>query len=116
MKKLLLAVTFAVAGGVAVAADVIVPTDNTPFTVKEGDVVRISAKGIAGINVAAKVAGPAKHHVHSVTEFVKGRPIIGPGNHEVEVTPTGKGNVTVEVTITPPGGKAEVTKYSFKVQ
>lgn len=103
-------------GGMALSADVVVPQDTTPFKVTDGDIVRIPVKGIAGTQVTAKVTGEAKHVVNSVTARTKGKLPIGPGNHEVEVKPTAKGKVTVEVTITPPNGTATTEKYEFDVE
>ncbi|VTT97939.1 Uncharacterized protein OS=Blastopirellula marina DSM 3645 GN=DSM3645_18061 PE=4 SV=1 [Gemmataceae bacterium] len=102
--------------GAATAGEVIVPNDTTPFKVTEGDTVRIVADGIAGTQVKVKVTGPAKEEVRRVVPYSKGKPLIGPGNHEVDVKPTGKGKVTVEVTITPPNGPAKTEKYEFEVE
>lgn len=102
--------------GIAAAGDVIIPEENTPFTVKEDDTVRIAAKGIAGTQVTVKVDGPAKGEVRRVVTLLKGKQAPGPGNQEVDVKPTGKGKVTVEVTITPPNGPARTEKYEFEVE
>ncbi|MCE9567046.1 MAG: hypothetical protein K8U57_34015 [Planctomycetes bacterium] len=117
MSKFGMAAVFGlVVAGFGMAGDVVIPEDTTPFTVKQGDTVRILVKGIAGTQVKAKVTGPAKETVNSVTTRVKGKMPIGPGNHEVDVKPTGKGKVVVEVTITPPNGKETTEKYEFEVE
>lgn len=117
MRKFVAAVTLALlASGLANAGDIVIPEDTTPFEVKEGDVVRIPANGIAGTVVTAKVTGMAKETINSVSTRVKGKQPIGPGNHEVEVKPTAKGKVKVEVTIKPPNGKAETHTYEFEVK
>ncbi len=117
MRKFVFAAMLATLGGAAVSADVVIPEDQVPFTVNEGDVVRIPAKGIAGTQVTAKVTqGTAKAVVKLVTTRVNGKAPIGPGNHEVDVHPEGKGAVSVDVTIAPPNGEKKTHKYSFKVQ
>jgi len=98
------------------AGDVVVPKDKTPFTVQEGDIVRIAAKGIAGTQVTAKVTGPGKETVNSVSTRVNGRLPIGPGDHEVEVKTSGKGKVVVEITIKPPTGEGTTETYEFTVK
>jgi hypothetical protein len=105
----------------AVRADersVVVPRDNVPFTVAESDVVRLTGKGIAGAKIVAVVEGPAKIVAeNAILERAKGKPVLGPGNREFEIKPTGSGTVSVKITSTPPaGGAPTVTKYEFEVK
>jgi hypothetical protein len=117
MKKFLFAaVVVVLSGGFMMADNIVVPEDKMPFTVEQGDVVRIPVKGIAGTQVTAKVTGEAKATVNSVSGRKNGKPLIGPGNQEVEVKASAKGKVTVEITITPPTGKATTEKYEFEVK
>lgn len=121
VKELILTLALAVIGGVALADDrtVIVPTDNKPFTVEKGDLVRLTEKGIAGSKFEAKVEGPAKVEATSVVrQLVGGHPIIGNTVKEFDLKPTGAGKVTVTITVTPPqpDAKAKVTKIEFEVK
>lgn len=97
---------------------VVIPRDTTAFTVGEDDVVRLTGKGIAGAKIVAAVEGPAKVIAeNAITERVKGKHIVGPGNREFEIKATGKGEVKVTITSTPPtGDKPTVTKYEFEVK
>lgn len=118
--KLVFAVVALAAWTAAQAEDrvIVIPRDNTPFTVAEDEVVRLIGKGIAGAKIVAAVEGPAKVVAeNAITERVKGKPIVGPGNREFEIKPTGKGTVKVAITSTPPtGDKPTVTKYEFEVK
>jgi len=97
---------------------VVIPRDTTPFTVSEDDVVRLTGKGIAGSKIVAAIEGPAKVIAeNAITERVKGKHIVGPGNREFEIKPTGKGTVKVTITSTPPtGDKPTTAKYEFEVK
>lgn len=98
---------------------VVIPRDTTAFKVDEKDVVRLTGKGIAGARIEAKVSGPAKLAATGIlSERAKGYPVVGPGNREFEIRPTGKGKVVVTVTSTPPqpDAKPTVTKYEFQVE
>ncbi len=118
--RLVLVVVALAACSVAQAEErvVVIPRDNTPFTVAEDEVVRLTGKGIAGAKIVAAVEGPAKVVAeNAITERVKGKPIVGPGNREFEIKPTGKGTVKVTITSTPPtGDKPAVSQYEFEVQ
>jgi hypothetical protein len=113
-----LVVLAAVASAQAEERVVVIPRDTTPFTVGEDEVVRLTGKGIAGAKIVAAVEGPAKVIAeNAITERVKGKPIVGPGNREFEIKPTGKGTVKVAITSTPPtGDKPTVTRYKFEVK
>jgi hypothetical protein len=108
------------ASPVAKERSIIVPQDDTPFTnVAKTDIVRLTGKGIAGAKITAKVDGPAKIiYANLISERANGSPLIGPGNKEFEIKPTGKGKVTVTITSTGPQGDAKpvVTKYAFDVK
>ena len=98
---------------------IVVPRDNTPFTVTKSDTVRLTGKGIAGTSITAKVDGPAKVvYANAILERSGGHPLVGPGNKEFEIKPTGKGKVTVTITSTgpQPDAKPVVTKYEFDVR
>ena len=78
------------------------------------DLVRIEAKGIAGSSITAKVTGPAKVQKVHVIRLVDGKPSIGGYDAEFLVTPTGKGKVTVAVTVTyPTGGDPKKENYTI---
>jgi hypothetical protein len=98
---------------------VVIPEDDTPFTVSEDVVIRLTGQGIAGATITAQVEGPAKVIAQNALRWVmKGHNKIGSGNKEFEVKPTGKGNVLVTITSTSPipGQKSTVTKYQFEVK
>jgi hypothetical protein len=117
MRKLVIAVLVATLGGVAVAGEVIVPRDNTPFTIPEGATVRIPAKGVAGTLVNAKVLkGTAKEVVNIVSPRGNGKSLKSQGSYEVLVWPSGKGEYEVEVTVTPPNTPPVKTSYNFTVK
>ena len=105
--------------GAASERVVVVPEDTAPFTVNEGDFVRLTGKGIAGATFKARVEGPAKIVAKSrVAGRRNGHPIMGPGNMDFEIKTTGKGKVTATITMTPPqpGAGQTVTKYEFGVK
>lgn len=102
--------------GLVLAGNIVVPGDDTPFTVQKDDTVRIPVPGIAGTIVKATVNGPAKGTVNRVIRLKNGKPLIGPGNHEVEVKPTGTGKVTVEISVKSPTAEEEKSKYEFEVK
>jgi hypothetical protein len=121
MKPLICTLALAYLGGVVLAEDrvVIIPKDNTPFTVNKSDLVRFSEKGIAGSKIEAKVDGPAKLESTSlVREFRDGKPLIGNVVKEFEVKPTNLGKVTVTITVTPPQPSAQprILKFEFDVK
>jgi hypothetical protein len=98
---------------------IVIPEDNTPFTVSEDAVVRLTGEGIAGAKIKAEVDGPAKIIVENALRWVaKGHNKIGSGNKEFEVKPTGKGKITVTITSTSPipNQKPTITKYEFEVK
>lgn len=77
------------------------------------DLVRIEAGGIAGSSITAKVTGPAKVQKVNVVRLVDGKRPIGGYDAEFLVTPTGKGKVTVAVTVTyPTGGDPKKQNYT----
>jgi hypothetical protein len=96
----------------------VVPEDNTPFTVDEGAFVRLTGKGIAGTVMDVNVDGPAKIVAKSRIITVRnGKPLMDLGNRDFEIRTTGKGKVTVTITSIVPQGDATpvVTKYEFEV-
>ncbi|MDB5312088.1 MAG: hypothetical protein JWO38_6290 [Gemmataceae bacterium] len=96
---------------------VLVPEDEKPFTMGEKELVWLHASGIAGSKIEAKVTGPAKLKEFNLRPLKNGHPLIGNTSRGFDVQPTGKGKVTVELTVTPPtGGDAKVTKYEFEVK
>lgn len=117
-RSLMAAAIIALTAGLATAGDVVIPEDTTPFTVQASDTVRIPVKGIAGAKVKANVTGPAKGTVNSLSYRRNGKMPIGAGDKEVEVKPSGKGKVTVEITMTSPipGTPEKSEKYEFEVK
>ncbi|QVL30891.1 hypothetical protein KIH39_18830 [Telmatocola sphagniphila] len=107
---------FALLAGPALADDIVIPHDAKPFEVKETDIVRIPVKGIAGTNFAVKVKGPAKEKVNNISIRVNGAKPIGANDREIDLQSTGKGNVEVEITITPPNGEAKTEKYEYEIK
>jgi hypothetical protein len=98
---------------------VILPRDNRPFTVTQGDIVRLIGMGIAGSKIEAKVEGSAKIETTSnIKELSNGKPLIGNQVKVFDLKPTGPGKVTATITVTPPqpGAPAKETKYEFQVK
>ena len=98
---------------------VVVPMDNTPFTVMQKDFVRLTGEAISGGNIKAEIDGPARIESENiVTERVEGHMPIGMLKKEFEIKPTGKGTVKVTlITTSPiPNTKPKKTTYKFKVK
>jgi hypothetical protein len=98
---------------------VVVPQDNTPFEVHQGDTVRLTGEGIAGSQIEAKVEGPARVvAVNTVSGRSKGRPLLGVVTKEFEVRPTGTGKVAVTISNQPPqpDTKPRLTTFEFEVK
>jgi len=99
--------------------NVIVPTDEKPFKAQQGDIVRLTGRGIAGSQIDGTVVGPAKiHATNTIWELADGRVLIGSQITEFELRLTGKGKVAVTITVKPPQPDAKriVTKYEFEVK
>jgi hypothetical protein len=102
-----------------VERSVVIPEDNTSFKVEQTDTVRLTGKGIAGAKITVKIDGPAKLvATNRIFRRRNGNPLIGLGNKEIEIKPTGKGTVKVTITSTPPqpDEKPTVEKYQFEVE
>jgi hypothetical protein len=105
----------------ALAADnmVVVPEDNKPFKVNDGDIVRLTGKGIAGATIDVKVVeGPAKlKATNDISTRKNGHPLIGSSVKEFELLSTGKGKVKVKITVkNPTSPNPIVTEYSYEVE
>jgi hypothetical protein len=98
--------------------NIVVPRDAKPFTVKEGDIVRLTGKGIAGSKVELKITdGKAKvSATNDVSERADGSIVIGNTIKEFEITPDAKGKVKLKITVTPPNGPAKEADYEFEVK
>ena len=99
--------------------NVVVSVDETPFEVGMKDIVRITAKGIAGSKFSVAVEGPAKVVNENVVIQKKGKGnLLGQTVREYELVASDKGMVTVTVTVTPPQpGAAEVVKkHQYEVK
>lgn len=97
-------------------ATVVVPVGDKPCVVTTKEVVRITAKGIAGSTIDVKVDGEAKDAKTSVVDRAGGQNVIGNVVEEHDITPTGKGAIKVKVTVKPPNGDAEVKEYEIVVK
>ena len=98
---------------------VVVPEDNTPFTVSQNDVVRLTGHGISGGTITAAVVGPANVVSDNVVQRrVKGKIPIGALEKEFEIKPTKAGKVTVTITVTGPVSSTEpkAEAYEFEVK
>ena len=108
-------------GSVASAADqwVLVPSDTTPFTMEQTDLVRLTGNTISGGTVTATVTGPAKIIREDIVTPIHGEAIpIGGLTKEFLVEPTGRGQVSVTITMThpQPNLKPKTTTYRFTVK
>lgn len=100
------------------AGTIVVPKDAKPFSVEQSEMVRLSAQGISGSSIKASVSGPAKiESENTIREVHDGRVLIGNTTSEFDIKPTGKGKVTVRITVTSPtGGGPKTTEYEFNVK
>lgn len=97
---------------------VIVPDDATPFSVEVGDIVRLSANGIAGSTISMTGSGPMRVlRARDVYRLVEGQPTIGGSEKEFEVVATGRGEVQVLITVEYPTGSPPMqSRYRFTVR
>lgn len=97
---------------------VVIVEGDKPFEVTQDEVVRLIGKGIAGSKATATVKGPAKiDQQATIRRIVNGKPLIGAGDTEFDIEPTGKGEVTVTISVKLPNSdKPEVKTYSFTVK
>lgn len=118
MRKAIGALALVLGLALSAHADIYVPLDEDPFDITQKDQVRVTATGIAGATITVKVLGPAKHTATPTHTVRKGMVLIGVSKESIDVHPTGKGKVTVIVTITPPqmGAMPKVEKYNFEVR
>ncbi len=117
MKKFLFAVTMlSLLSSVGAAGEIVVPKDNTPFKIKEGDVVRIPITAVAGAQVNARKSRSSEVTVTKVTFRAEGKMTPGMESQEVEVKPKGKGNFKIYVTVTLPNGEGKTEIYEFEVE
>lgn len=119
MKQFLFAATAAILpmfSGMGAAGDIVIPEDNTPFKIKEGDIVRVPVNAVTGAQVNARVSTSSQVNVHAVTNRVKGKAPPGTEKQEVEVKPKVKGKITLYVTVSLPNGKETTEKYEFEVE
>lgn len=97
---------------------VAVPADAKPFVVHKGELVRLVARGIAGSEITAKVTGPAKIvRTGYRRQVISGETPVGGVEKEFEMQTTGKGQVTVTITVEfPTGSKPLSTTYRFSLR
>ncbi len=102
----------------AEVASIVIAEGNKPFEVTETDIVRLTGKGIAGSTATAKITGPAKiEQQATIRRIVNGLPLVGPGDTEFDIEPTGKGAVTVTISVKRPNSdQPEVKTYTFTVK
>lgn len=97
---------------------IIVVEGTKPFEVAQSDIVRLTGKGIAGASASALITGPAKlGQQATIRRIVNGQPLIGGGDTEFDIEPTGKGTVTVTISVKFPNtDKPDVKTYAFTVK
>lgn len=97
---------------------IVIVEGDKPFEVTQDEVVRLIGKGIAGSKATATIKGPAKiDQQATIRRIVNGQPLIGAGDTEFDIEPTGKGEVTVTISVKLPNSdKPEVKAYSFTVK
>ena len=104
--------------GLVAERTVIVPRGSKPFSAKQDVIVRFTVSAVAGSQISATLGGPAKIETESnIVEQSDGRPRPGAIVKEFEVKPSGKGKVTLDVTITPrePGSDSIIKHFAFTV-
>ncbi|MDR3636952.1 MAG: hypothetical protein P4L84_24315 [Isosphaeraceae bacterium] len=121
MKRVALSLAVFAFGFLAVAhgATVVIPRDYKPFKVKESQLVRLLASGIAGSQFKAKVEGPAEVDSENTEILVSnGQVLIGSTVKEFNLKPSGKGHVKVTITTTSPipDVKPVEVVYAFDVE
>lgn len=110
-------VALAVVGALhADEATVVVPVGDKPCQVTTKEIVRITAKGIAGSDITVKVEGPANDLKSNVVNRAGDKNLVGNTVEEHNITPTGKGTIKVKVTVKPPNGDATVQEYQIEVK
>lgn len=97
---------------------IIIPEGTKSFEVSETDIVRLTGKGIAGSSATATITGPAKiEQQATIRRVVNGKPLVGAGDTEFDIEPTGQGPVTVTISVKfPNSDQPEVKTYSFTVK
>lgn len=96
-------------------ADVIIPFGNK-VTVFPGEVLRLSAKGIAGASIDAKVTqGKAILTTAKIVHRNGLIPMIGMTEIEIEVKPDGKGIVKIKVTVASGLGEAKAKETEYEI-
>jgi hypothetical protein len=117
MKKFVFAVAMlSLLSGVGAAGEIVVPKDNTPFKIKEGDVIRIPVTTVIGAQVKAKKSRTSEVTVNKVTSRIEGKVPPGMESQEVEVKTNSKDNFKIYVTVTLPNGKEKTEIYEFEVE
>jgi len=117
MKKLVfVAAILSLLPGFGEAGEIVVPKDNTPFKIKEGDVVRIPVTTVTGAQIKARKSKSSEVTVNKVTVRAEGKVPAGMESQEVEVKPKGKGNYKIYVTVLLPNGKETTDIYEFDVE
>ena len=95
---------------------VMVPKDTQPFNVKKTDLIRLTGEVAVGGTITVKVDGPAKvENENPIFKVERGNILLGMAIKEFEIRPTGTGDVTATITVTPRQGQALATKYKFTV-
>lgn len=89
-----------------------------PFDVQQNERVRLTGNGIAGSNIRIQVTGPAKvERSNYIRPIIDGETPIGGLDKEFEIRPTGKGEVSVVITVEYPNTETPgITKYRFTVR
>ncbi len=102
----------------AEVASIVIAEGSKSFEVSKTDIVRLTGKGIAGSKATATITGPAKiEQQATIRRIVNGQPLIGAGDTEFDIEPTGKGQVTVTISVKFPNSEnPEVKVYSFTVK
>jgi hypothetical protein len=96
--------------------NVFIALPDDALTIGMGDLARIDASVVAGGKVDVKVIGPAKTRRLQLIRVVNGEKVIGELGGEVEVTPTAKGRITVELTKKSFDNSKTVEKYVIEVK
>jgi hypothetical protein len=117
MKFISAIAVFVVCQATSLAAErtVAIARGSRPFNVTQDVIVRFIVTAVPGSQISTHLEGPATIDSESnIEELIDGRPAQGMVTKEYDLKPNGKGEVKLDVTITPPQPGSDSTIKHFK--